>query len=236
MTRTVTLLIVSAVVLLALNTPAQVPTAEDKEAEVPAAHVRCWIFPASDKEGATVVAKGADKTEHQLAAATGVAVSPVSYATLPPGAYVLEVKSGDKTVSSSAIQLKDGSYHTIAVVPKGSTWQMTPYFDGPPADQSAPRPVRVFSFAGGRKTILHTGSASPAQVASGSVAELQMPASLVPLRVEVLTTEGGAPAISTVEMDLKQWPSAYVVVSPDYRGRMRPRVLRGGEEPETAEP
>ncbi len=229
-------LLVGGFVFLARSVLAQAPVAEEKGAEVPTAHVRCWIFPASDKDIATVVARAADKSEHQLASAKGVAVSPVSYTTLPPGAYVLEVKSGDRTVSSSAIQLKDGSYHTIAALPKGTAWELAAYSDGLRDDKSAARPVRVFSFAGGRKTILHTGSASPVQVASGSVAELQMPASLVPLRAEVLATDKGAPAVSTVEMDLKQWPSAYVVVSPDYRGRMRPRVLRGGEEPARDEP
>lgn len=98
-------------------------------------------------------------------------------------------------------------------------------------------PVRVFNFSGGRKTVLHPRDAKPSEVPPGSVAEIKLPASLAPLRVEVPTLDGkGAPALSTVELDLKQWPSAYVVVSPDYRGRMRPRVLRGGEEKEAPAP
>lgn len=207
-----------------------------KETWQPVAYVRCWIFPGKESDDLTVIAKGVDKTEHQLGSAQGVAVSPTGYAALPPGAYSLEVKSGSKTASSAPCQFKDGEYYTLAVVPKGAAWGISSYFDGPLADKGAPRAVRVFSFSSGRNTLLYFGEAKPTQLASGTVAELKMLPALTPLRVEVLAADGGAPAISTVELDLKRWPSGYVVVSADYRGRMRPRVLRGGEEKEPEAP
>lgn len=237
MTKIFQLLNVVMLAAIAGGVFAQETPGEDSSKKQPVAHVRCWIFPRKENDAVTVVAKSADKTEHQLAAAKGAAVSPVGYGTLPAGTYVFEARFGGSTASSPAFLLKDGSYCTLAAVPKGNSWELIAYPDGLQADKSAPRPVRVFNFAGGRKTVLHPGDAKPSEVPSGSVAEIKLPASLTPLRVEVPTLDGkGAPALSTVELDLKRWPSGYVVVSPDYRGRMRPRVLPGGEEPEIASP
>lgn len=231
MTKIVRFMIVVLLASTARGVFAQDQTGEEPPEKQPVARIRCWIFPRKENDAVTVVAKSMDKSEYQLAAAKGVAVSPVGYGTLPAGTYVFEARFGGSSVSSPAFLLKDGSYCTLAAVPKGNSWELTAYPDGVQADKSAPRPVRVFNFAGGRKTILRPGDAKPSEVPPGSVAEIKLPASLTPLRVEVPTIDGkGAPALSTVELDLKQWPSAYVVVSPDYRGRMRPRVLRGGEE------
>ena len=223
-----------AMVPCALN--AQLPAAPGEEPAQPAARVRCWIFPHGEKDSATVVARGADKTEHQLASAKGVAVSPTGYAALAPWTYTLDLKLRSGGVSSPPIQFKDGNFYTVAAMPKGGAWQITTYFDGPPADKSAPRPVHVLNFSPGRSTVVRAGNAPPLQVPPGAVAEMQLPPQRVPVRVEVLAADGGPPALSTVEVDLKEWPCAYVVVSADYRGRMRPRVLRGGEEPEIAAP
>lgn len=230
MTRICTFLLAGAFAFLVRSVLAQAPVTEEKEAEVPTAHVRCWIFPTDNVKATTLVARAADKTEHELASVQGSAHTPTAYTALSPGAYVLDLKLGDRSVSSAAIQIKDGTYHTIAVVPKGSALELVPYFDGPRPDKSAPRPVRVFNFAAGRSTVLYPGSARPSKVPAGSVAELQLPPSVMPFRVEVLASNGSAPATSTVELDLKRTPSAYVVVSADYRGRMRPRVLSGGGE------
>jgi hypothetical protein len=38
-------------------------------------------------------------------------------------------------------------------------------------------------------------------------------------------------AQSSGEVDFVETPSAYVVIAPDYRGRMRPRVISGGSLP-----
>lgn len=231
MIRPLFILMAVALATLVRTASAQEAPAEEQPRQ-PAAHVRCWIFPGKPSDKVAVTAKGTGNTEIQLGSAQGAAVSPEGYASLAPGTYSFDLNSGSEKTSSSAYQLKDGSYYTLAVVPKGGSWEIRPYSDGPLANTAAPRAVRVFSFAGGRNTLLYVGESKPSQVASGSVTELKMPPVVSPLRVEVLAADGGPPAISTVELDLKQWPCAYVVVSADYRGRMRPRVLSGGEDEE----
>lgn len=199
------------------------------------ARVRGWVFPGKDDKDVTLRAlQPQAEAQYPLAAGTGgaAAVSP-SYLSLPGGELVLELKSGNQMLSQTRVSLRDGRYYTAAAWRDGAKWTLKIYADGPASSDTTERPVRIFNFAAQRETVVQIEPGPEFDVAPNSVQDLKAPAKVGMVTVKVLSGDGGAPAESTVEVDLSLLGSAYVVVGPDYRGRMRPRVINGGEVRET---
>jgi hypothetical protein len=202
------------------------------------AHVRAWLFPSRQKKEVVLIALQPEaEAPRPLASsdAGAVAASP-SYRTAPEGEIALQLKSGDETLAEGRVALRGSRYYTVAAWEDGSKWTLKVFADGPPSPGSRERPVRIFNFAGNRETFVSIGQGSDAKVGRSSVQELKAPPMVTMVSVKVLAEDGGAPAQSSVEVDLSSLGSAYVVVGPDYRGRMRPRIITGGEIKEEAAP
>jgi hypothetical protein len=199
------------------------------------AHIRGWIFPAESKEKVSLEFLPL-QTEMRAALAanqSGAVSAAPGYTEVAEGPLQLELKAGDKILAQGRLALQKDRFYTIAVWPEGSQWTLKVFADGPPAAGAAERPLRTFNFAGSRKTLVAVYGSPETEVSANSVIDQKVPAKVCMVTVRVLATDGGPPAQSTVEVDLSSIGSAYVVVGPDYRGRMRPRVIPGGEVRET---
>ena len=91
----------------------------------------------------------------------------------------------------------------------------------------AERHIRVVNFADGREALLRLNGDKARVVPGSTVMEFPVQASIAMAEVEVRDPRGGAPALSSVEIDFSAFLNSYVVIAPDYRGRMRPRVIGG---------
>jgi len=137
-------------------------------------------------------------------------------------------------LASARVALRGRRHYTLAAWYDGTKWNLKVFADGLSPQSSAERPLRVLNFTGDRDTVVTIGRGKGTRVSPDSVQEFKTSPGITMVSVEVMAADGGPPALSAVEVDLAAMPSVYLVVGPDYRGRMRPRIIEGGEikEPE----
>jgi hypothetical protein len=215
---------------LALGQEAAAPAAPERK---PPAHLRAWIVNPSK---ATRIEAKTEASEEAIVLASssgGAASLGPAYAQFPAGRLAISLLEGEDAAVSEALPLRSGSAYTLIAWISGAKWQIK-VFPDTLAQGSSQRPLRALNFAEGRETLLSAGGGEEIKLADNSVTAMNVAARICDIRAKVLAADGGPPAQSTVEVDFATVPSAYVVVRPDYRGRMRPRVILGGAETEDA--
>jgi hypothetical protein len=201
--------------------------------EEPQAYLRGWIYGADESRVAMVLVDEEGGEPVPLAEAANGAVSASElYQTLKPGRRTVELRSGEKVLARKEVALRKDETGTLLAWRTGAKWQTEMFSDTAAASNTPDRPLRIVNFAGSRETLLSIDGGADMKVAPDSVQEFRAPPQTIMLRVQVLAQDGGAPAQSSVEVGFRSLPSAYVVVGPDYRGRMRPRIFNGGQPPE----
>lgn len=218
-----------------------VPPDSSKVGNERGCHWRAWVVPAREGEEVSFVAKAPGANDLQTLAASKGGERQITHGYSPakPGLYQFGIISPDQRVlAKEEAALTPGFHYTVAAVGEGTGWKIRVFQDGPAPPGQTTRPVRVFNFSRGRSATLDIGQKqSPvAKVPADGVAEFTAPAAITGLTIRVLAPDGGPPAQSSLEVDFASVPSAYIVVSPDYRGRMRPQVIEGGPAVETAAP
>lgn len=199
------------------------------------AKVRGWLFPSGDKEPASLVLKLAGDAGAVTLASTkdGAVISNAGYEEVSPaGTVAVELKSGEQILSTQSLGLREDRHYTLVAWRENGRWQVKAFSDDPGPSNAADRPLRVLNFAEGRNTLVSFAGSAETQVAADSVQESRAPAKVTLVTVRVQSLDGGPPAQSSVEIDFTSAPCAYVAIGPDYRGRMRPRVIEGGPLPE----
>jgi hypothetical protein len=230
-------LTIPLLLFLTLILPAQEPD-EDVPAgrEAPQAYLRGWIYGADESPVAMVLVDEEGGEPVPLAEAAGGAVSASElYQPLKPGRRAVELRSGEQVLARADAPLRKDGIYTLLAWKTGAQWQTKLFSDAEGASNAPDRPLRIVNFAGGRETQLSVDGAAETKVAPDTVQEFRGPRKVSMVRVQVLALDGGPPAQSSVEVDFLSIPTAYVVVGPDYRGRMRPRIIVGGKMPEVAE-
>jgi len=228
-------LITALLWLLAVPVPGQEAPAPATDQDVEnRAFLRGWIFPGGDKRAValTVTLQEDEAAKVIVGTKDAAARAQPGYAPLAPGSLKIELKSGDEVLASKTGTLRPEQHYTAVAWIKGGKWDLQVFADDPASPNATDRPLRVINFAGGRETLLSTDGGAETKVAADTVQELRGPRKVSMVRVQVLAPDGGPPAQSSVEVDLRSVPSVYVVVGPDYRGRMRPRIILGGQPPE----
>lgn len=224
--------VIPVFVALALASPGWSQESAPEDSRAPAtAKVRGWLFPSGDKEVFALALKPTGASEPVVLASTkdGAVVSDAGYTELQPSTGVeVALQSGEKTISAQALALREGCHYTIVAWSDGGRWQLKAYADDLGSPNATDRPLRVLNFAEGRPTSVSVAGGAETKVAPDSVTELRAPSELVLVTVKVQAMDGGAPAQSSVELDFSFLPCAYVAIGPDYRGRMRPRIISGG--------
>jgi hypothetical protein len=209
------------------------PPAEGPSAER-VASVRVWIFPGTEKDGIQITFSTGEESEKKVMARTagGESRSEEGYQPVAAAQLLSEIRVGDRVVSSTPVNFRKGSSYTMVVWSSGGKWEAK-LFPDTSTPQKSERQIRVVNFADGREALLRIDGAKPSPVTRSGVAEFPAPASVALIDVEVLDTKGGPPALSSVEIDFSAYLNSYVVIAPDYRGRMRPRVIGGGRTKES---
>jgi hypothetical protein len=198
------------------------------------ANVRVWIFPGSEKESVGVAFATGEQSEKKVMAQTtgGESRAEEGYQTVAEGQLMSEIRVGDRVESTSTINFRKGSSYTMVVWNSGGQWEAKLFLDASTL-QKPERHVRVVNFADGRPAMLKVGGGQGQNVAGSSVAEFPAPTGVAMVQTDVIDPKGGPPALSSVEIDFSAFLNAYIVIAPDYRGRMRPRVIGGGRTRES---
>ena len=210
---------------------AATPAAPERK---PPANLRAWILNPSKDTRIEAKVEGAEEGVSLASASGGAPSFSPAYVQFPAGRLDLSLIEGKEPPRlSEALALRDGAYYTLVAWTSGSKWQVKVFPDSAPQGSSQ-RSLRALNFAEGRATLLAAGGGQEVKLADNSVTDLKVAARMCDVRVKVLAADGGPPAQSAVEVDFASVPSAYVVVRPDYRGRMRPRIILGGATEDAA--
>jgi hypothetical protein len=223
------------VVVSAFMTPllhGQVEPRREDSKPLPA--IRAWIFPGSETAEVSVSLSAGNDSEKNLLgkSSSGQTAADEAYTSVPDQQLVAEVRVGDRVESTAAVAFKSGHSYTMLVWNGGGKWQSKLYLDAG-GTKSEGRELRVINFAEDRDSSVAIGDGKGQKLAASSVTGIPVEPKISMVNVEVPDPQGGPAAKSTVEIDFTVFQNAYVVIAPDYRGRMRPRVLPGGRTPES---
>lgn len=230
-------LVCAAMLSIALPAPAQEPAApiSGESTTNRVSSVRGWIVPlAKTQLSLHLKSEGqeAQTAQKNLSASSdGSASTGAAYNETASGPSLAELRgANDAVLASERVSLRAGSYYTLLASPnKEGNWSIKTFFDGPTKPGAVDRPLRVLNFADGRDTVLESPGLQSFTVPGNNFLERNYPAKLLGVTVKVLANDGTPPAQSSTEIDLAVLPSAYLLVTPDYRGRMRPRMIDGGK-------
>lgn len=213
-----------------MGTFAQSPELVRKGDKNEASYLRTWIVSFSGAEAVSIFVQGPqDPKPRKLSSASdGEQVMNLGYTKFIAGIYQFELKIGDKVLQNMTADLAENSAFSLLAWSEGSKWNLRVFADGPFAENVKNRPLRLLNFADNRETLIALDGGEEKKVAANTVEEFNSSVKLTSFTVKVLSPDGGAPAQSSGEVDFVTTPSAYVIISPDYRGRMRPRVVAGG--------
>jgi hypothetical protein len=209
------------------------PQSDDKDGS----YIRGWIAGNGGSEAVSLWAQSAKDEEPRLfaSAAAGEKVVNPSYTKGVAGSFQFQIRSGEKILQSAKAELAENAAYTVLAWRQDDQWEFEVYADGPFAKSVVDRPLRLMNFAEKRETLISIDNGPETKIAANRVEEFKVSAKLTSFTVKVLAADGGAPAESSGEVDFGVVPSAYVVIAPDYRGRMRPRVVAGGNLPSLEE-
>lgn len=216
---------------------AQTSEAARKNNDKEGSYLRGWIVGSGGSEAVSLYAQGPKDEEPRLfsSAAAGEKVVNPAYTKGVAGSFQFQIRSGEKILQSAKAELAENAAYTVLAWRQDDQWKFEVYADGPFAKSVVDRPLRLMNFAGKRETLISIDNGPETKIAANRVEEFKVSGKLTSFTVKVLAADGGAPAESSGEVDFGVVPSAYVVIAPDYRGRMRPRVVSGGHLPSLEE-
>jgi hypothetical protein len=202
-----------------------------------ATYLRGWIVGSGDSVAVSLMVRGPREKDPRkfTSAAAGEIVMNQGYSEGLVGSFQFQLKTGEKLLQSVTAELDENSAYTVLAWRQDGKWELKAYADGPYAETVTDRPVRLMNFAENRETLISMDNGPETKVAANTVEEFKIAPKLTSFTVKVLASDGGPAAQSSGEVDFASTPSAYIVIAPDYRGRMRPRVLNGGNLPSDGE-
>jgi hypothetical protein len=200
------------------------------ERKVSKTHLRGWICGANEPAVSMVLIDEKEKEPLPIAAAAESEISADEvYKSFTPGVRIVQLRSGDKVLSSTNVLLKEGQIYTLLAWKNGSEWRSRLFSDSVTDEVGYVASLRVINFADGRESVISVDGKPGIKISSNSINEIQAPLKTCMVRVSTLAHDGGPPAQSTMEVNFKTAPSTYVVVGTDYRGLIRPAIILGGQ-------
>jgi hypothetical protein len=190
-------------------------------------YLRTWIMEANGPLELVMASESALEPEILAQAAVGGSATSSEYVSVPAGRKVFSLRDGDKPVATGIFPIRAGEYSTIIALKKDGRWQIEA-FDDVVKREASRHPVRMMNFAGDLQTRLSFSSGETRTISPRSVEEFAIARDIGGVRVEVLAADGGHPAQSSMELDGKSSRATYVIVRPDYRGRLLPELMQDG--------
>lgn len=193
--------------------------------------VRAWVFPGAQGTAAVTLSATTPEGPIKLADGAAQATEPF-YRPLPAGSYSFDLKDGENVVKQKQVRIASDAFYTIVAWLKDGKWDLGVFSDSPARGSggASERPLRLLNFAeGATSTVKVSGLPAPIILAPESVQETKVPAKVTAVEVSAQPPGGAVPARSICEVDLSIAPAAYVLISPDHRGRLRPGVIPAGE-------
>jgi len=209
------------------------PTIDSEEGKRRVCQLRGWLLPGSKGDFTLRLASAVEPQGGKVlsTSSSGASTADPSYTENPAGSFLAEVTDANLVVlaSQQVRFVRDGFYTLLASQDKDGKWSVTSFSDNLTSPDASEKPVRLLNFADGLETLVELPDAKPLKIAGNSWVESNYPAEIIEMTVKVLAADGDSPAQSSTEIDLGVWPTAYVLIAPDHRGRMRPRLIDGGE-------
>jgi hypothetical protein len=211
--------------------PAPAPVQEPDSVKGAApAHIRAFLLPSDGSFGEVLLRAQITGMEAPVVLASiapGVPAASSGYQQIDGGTGAYEMRAGEQLLGSGTLRLIPGRAYTIVGWQSGQAWQ-TKVFpdDGTPG--ATTRPLRVLNFPAGRETLLSFKEGEETKIPPNSVQEFSLTPQLTAISAKVLSRQGGPPTQSSIELNLRELPSAYVVIMPDNVGRMLASFIEGG--------
>jgi hypothetical protein len=228
------LLFLSLIFTFAFSRPGEaqeaIPEGASDPKRVPA-HIRVWVMVFDEKAPISIAFKGKDAESVTLLEAPGVQPTRGFYVEVPKGSGEIVASAGEIVLASATVDLLPDDHRTVLISRKGGKLNLQVLQDPLPGQKDFPPVVRLLNFGTGRSAEVTLGAQNKVIVPENQMVISQVPAQTdIPLRVVLPDPSGGPPAISSTDIDSRTSPSWSLVVIPDYRGKLRPRVSPDGRE------
>lgn len=197
------------------------------QSEGPTAHVRAWIF---NSEGPCRLSLRGENKDEAITVAkvekSGGNIG-VEYRPVEPGRYKVELLRGEQVLATEVVALGEDSVQSFVVWPEAGKWQIKSLSDSPPLN-ATDKPLRLLHFNKDLGLVLAIDDGAEQTAPVGTVAEKKVPAKRTVVYLKIAGPNQEQGASSYFDVDFASWPSAYVLAQADYRGRIKPVVIRGG--------
>jgi len=217
--------------IFCLHAQEQLDSPTAKERKGPPAHVRIWAMVYDENTPFAVKAKAAQGDPIVLIETDGKIPNRSSYVELPKGQTDLSLLSAGTPVKSEKIELKPDDYRTILISRKNGVLSWEVLQDPIPKQKDFPPAVRLLNFGSDRVADVQIGAQPLVKVQPNSFVVAPLTESgTVNINVSLPDPKGGPPATSITDFSTAVSPSWSVVVIPDYRGKLRPRISPDGKD------
>jgi hypothetical protein len=198
------------------------------ESKAPQASLRAWIFNADGPARLTLRSDSAQEPVALAQAEAGGGVLEIDYSSLPVGQFLLELSRGDQVLAKEALTLSKDSYQTVLAWYEKGQWKVKAFSDTLARNASA-RPLRLLDFNAEVDMTLVVDDGAEIVVPSGGVTERSITPKPTVLQLTLINALDGRKVQNYFEVDFSASPSAYALAQTDYRGRLKPVLLLGGD-------
>jgi hypothetical protein len=212
-----------------MNAEPEPPSSKKKQP----AYFRIRVFLLDEKQAvsATLPQPNADPVE-LLSAPSGEHPITTPYEGLPAKETKLAIRIGSQTHEVD-MKLDEGIYYTLLVYREGGGL-LTPLLQDTFPDPAEPGcHIRIFNFGSNRTANLSLDGKNEQQFAPNTFTELPaLPVEgKLAINITIPDPGGGYPAIARADINIKAARALSVVIVPDYRGNLRPRIFKDGPAP-----
>jgi hypothetical protein len=205
---------------------------EPEDSRRPIAEVRGWIPKADGPVQIVVIAEAGEEPKVLATAAAETASLQEFYQNVPPGRVIFNLQDpDDKVLATATGAIRDGGYYTALAWPESGRWQIKVFSDSSPPN-ATDKPLRLLHFNAQVVLLLAIDGGPEQDIPLGTVTEKRISSKRTTLHLTVVGTDQRHFASSYFDVDFTAWPSAYVLAQADYRGRIKPMILEGGNTTE----
>lgn len=214
----------------ALMIAQEAPTPAEPAGKKPGG-LRIWAMVFDEKAPIAIKGRSSDDEPKTLLEVAGAKPQKSPYLEIPSGKITVSLTQGDQALGSQEIELAENDLKTLLFYRSGGQVKMQVFQDPLPGQKNFPPTLRLLNFGTGRVAEVTLGPSEKISVPENTcfVSKVSKKGSL-DLQVVLPDPAGGPAAVSMTDVDMGAHPSWSVLMIPDYRGKIRPRVSPDGRE------